>query len=508
MKQLILFILLLFGQKIIYAQVSVSKLSLPYGKYEVGFKHYVCNDSTRSYKRLYDFTDKILPRPISVSIWFPAIPKAGTKLMTVEDYMTILKDEEEWEELPNSRILEWFYYSNSESNKSHLAETTKAKGNLRPLSQKFPAVIYAPSYQASSTENFALCEFLATHGFIVISSPSRGTENRFLDGGTTRDIETQARDIEFLIAEISKNSFADINNLAVVGFSFGGISNILAQMMDERIKSIICLDGSIRYQYSKIQQSPYFNLAGFDVPFLFMSQKEIPAQVMKEDNIDSTLNTSFLFYDSLKNSNAYYFKFNDLTHSYFSSMGVLFADRDARQDKSDSAIMKSYKWLNIYTLNFLNAFVKKDNQAKLFLEKQPAENGVLNDAIVKLSEKKAVAKEFSFDDFNMLAIKQNYQSLPALYAAVKSNHPEFKMEEWKLNTLGLSLLFKNKWQAGINILLLNTVLFPESANTYDSLGEGYLITGDKEKALENFKKSLDFNPQNQNAIDRLKALNK
>lgn len=508
MKQLILFILLVFGHNVIYAQVSVSDLSLPYGKYEVGFKHYVRNDSTRSYKRLYDFTAKILPRPIPISIWFPAAPQARPKPMTVEDYMTILKEEEEWEELPDSRILEWFYYSNSESNKCHLAERTKAKNNLRPLSQKFPVVIYAASYQASSAENFVLCEFLASHGFIVISSPSRGTENRFLDGGTTRDIETQARDIEFLIAEISKNAFADINNLAVVGFSFGGISNILAQMMDKRIKSIICLDGSIRYQYSKIQQSPYFNLSSFDVPFLFMSQKEIPAQVLKEDNIDSSLNTTFQFYDSLKNSNAYYFKFNDLTHSYFSAMGVLFAHRDTRQDKSDSAIMNSYKWLNIYTLNFLNAFLNKDSQAKQFLEMQSAEHGVLNQTIIKLSEKKAIPKEFSFDDFNLLAINQNYQSLSDLYTSVKNNQPDFKMEEWKLNTLGLSLLFKNKWQAGINVLLLNTVLFPESANTYDSLGEGYLITGDKEKASKNFKKSLELNPQNQNAIDRLNALNK
>jgi hypothetical protein len=508
MKQLILFILLSIGHKMLYAQVSFFELSLPYGKYHVGFKHYVRNDSTRSYKRLYDFTDNILPRPIPVSVWFPAIPKAGTKLMTVKDYMTILKDEEEWEELPDSRILEWFYYNNSESNRSHLTETTNAKNNLQPLSQKFPVVIYAPSYQASSAENFALCEFLASHGFIVISSPSRGTDNRFLDGGTTRDIETQARDIQFLIAELSKNPSVDISRLAVIGFSFGGISNVLAQMMDKRIKSIICLDGSIRYQHSKIQQSPYFNLSGFDVPFLFMSQKEIPAQVMKEDNIDSSLNTNFQFYDSLKNSNAYYFKFNDLTHSYFSSMGVLFADRDARQDKTDSAIMESYKWLNIYTLNFLNAFVKNDSVAKQFLETQPTKNGVLSGAIVKLSEKKAAIKEFSFDDFNLLALKQNYQSLSDLYASIKTNHPDFKMEEWKLNTLGLSLLFKNKLQAGINILLLNTVLFPESANTYDSLGEGYLITGDKEKASENFKKSLVLNPQNQNAIDRLKVLNK
>ena len=104
MKQLILFTVLLFGHNIICAQVSVSALSLPYGKYDVGFKHYVRNDRTRSYKRLYDFTGKILSRPIPVSIWFPAVSQVRTKLMTIEDYMTILKEEEEWEELVKSLV--------------------------------------------------------------------------------------------------------------------------------------------------------------------------------------------------------------------------------------------------------------------------------------------------------------------------------------------------------------------------------------------------------------------
>ncbi len=425
--------------------------------------------------------------------------------MTIEDYMVILKEEEEWEVLPNERILDWFYYSNSDDNKSHLKEKVKAVKNTKSFQNKFPIVVYSPSYQASSVENFALCEFLASHGFIVISSPSRGTENRFLEGGTTRDIETQARDIQFLINEIGNQSFADINNLAVMGFSFGGISNVLTQMMDKRIKAIICLDGSIKYQFQKIQSSPYFDLSKVDVPFIFMSQKDIPIDVMKEDKIDSTLNTKFEFYDSIKYSNAYYLKFNNMTHSYFSSMGVLFQDRDIRQDKSDTEIMDSYKWVNIYTLNFLNAFLNNQKKGKLFLENQPADNGVIGETILKKS-KESILKPFAFEDFNLLAIKQHYNDLANLYKKIIKERPTFKLDEWKANTLGLTLLFKKRIQEGINVLMLNTILFPESANAYDSLGEGYLITGDKKNATESFKNSLKFDPQNQNAINRLKQL--
>ena len=484
MKVLIVSTFLLFCHKVINAQVSFSGLSLPYGKYDVGFTHYVTNDNTRTYVRLYDWNKRVLARPIPISIWFPSQQKSKNSLMTIEDYMVVLKEEEEWEELPNDRILDWFYYSNSVTNKSHLKEKVKAQNNTSPLQKKFPIVIYAPGYQASSVENFALCEFLASHGFIVISSPGRGTENRFLDGGTTRDIETQARDLEFLINEVGNKPYADINNCAVMGFSFGGISNVLAQMMNKRIAAIVCLDGSIKYQYQKILLSPYYDLSKVDVPFIFMSQKDIPQKVMTEDNLDTALNTKFEFYDSLKYSNAYYLKFNDLTHAYFSSMGILFQDRDARQDKSDSAIMNSYKWVNIYTLNFLNAFLNKNNQAKIFLENKPEENGVAIATIVKKS-KEPVLKDLSFEDFNLLASRQNYQDLNNLLTTIKKDNPTFQPEEWKLNNLGLSLLFKNKLQEGIN---------------------GYLIKGDKKKAFENFRKSLELNPQNQNAIDRLKEL--
>jgi dienelactone hydrolase len=452
-----------------------------------------------------DWDNKVTARPIPISVWFPAQPPSPHTPMTVESYMTILKEEEEWEALPNERILDWFYYTNTSDNRAHFKEVVKAFINAKPLPGKFPVVVYAPSYQASSVENFALCELLASCGFVVIASPSRGTETRFLQGASIRDIETQARDIRFLIAESAKLPFVDLEHLAVMGFSFGGISNVLAQTMDPRIKAMICLDGSIKYQYHKIQSSPYYNIAKVNVPFIFMSQKDIPLEVMKADNIDTTLNTKFEFYDSLLYSDAYYLRFNNMTHPYFSSMGVLFQDRDKRQDKADTLIMDSYKWMTMYCLNFLQAFLTNNTQAKAFLDNQPGANGVMNDVITKQS-KKSLIKPFSFEDFNLLARRQNYNDLPDLYNDLIKHKTGFKMEEWKANNLGLNLLFNKKTAEGINVLKLNTILFPQSANAHDSLGEGYLMAGDRENAAKSFRDSLKYDPHNQNAINRLKQL--
>jgi len=41
---------------------------------------------------------------------------------------------------------------------------------------------------------------------------------------------------------------------------------------------------------------------------------------------------------------------------------------------------------------------------------------------------------------------------------------------------------------------------------YDSLGEAYMITGDKEAAIRNYKKSLELNSENEGGREMLKKL--
>jgi len=507
MKFKILIAIFISNAACCFGQVSLNQLSLDNGKYSVGFQHYLAVDSTRTYKRIFDWNNKVIPRQIPVSIWYPSVddPSKNAQLAII-DYMEILKEEEEWEHLPNEQILNWFYYQNTPENQAHLNEKSTAYLHASTTSEKFPIIIYAPSYQASSIENFALCEFLASHGYVIISSPSRGTETRFLEGGTEKDMETQARDLEFLLKEVGGRQDVDPNKIATMGFSFGGLSNVLFQMRNSSIKAIVSLDGSIKYQYSTLQESPYSAIEKVNVPFIHMAQKDIPKEVMIADNIDTTLNQNFDFYSDLVNSRAYSLKFHNLTHSYFSTLGVLFGERDPRQDRSDSKIMESYKWMAFYTLNFFDAFLKNDREALNFLDGQPQNNG-LPVGLVSKKFKMPDEKEFSFEDFNEMASEQNYNNLDNLYDAILNQHPSFKLEEGKLNNLGLQLVFNPETSDyGISVLLLATKIYSESANLFDSLAEAYLSIGNNKMAIQNFEKSLALNPQNQNAINRLEEL--
>lgn len=51
-------------------------------------------------------------------------------------------------------------------------------------------------------------------------------------------------------------------------------------------------------------------------------------------------------------------------------------------------------------------------------------------------------------------------------------------------------------------------MFPTSGNVHDSLGEAYKEAGDKERAVKAYAKSLELNPKNRNAVDRLSELTK
>jgi Flp pilus assembly protein TadD len=75
-----------------------------------------------------------------------------------------------------------------------------------------------------------------------------------------------------------------------------------------------------------------------------------------------------------------------------------------------------------------------------------------------------------------------------------------------LNELGYALLRQKKIDEAIDIFRLNVDSFPQSANGYDSLAEAFMIRGDRDAAIVNYKKSLELDPRNSNAVENLKKL--
>ncbi|MCB0489287.1 MAG: DUF2911 domain-containing protein [Cyclobacteriaceae bacterium] len=66
--------------------------------------------------------------------------------------------------------------------------------------------------------------------------------------------------------------------------------------------------------------------------------------------------------------------------------------------------------------------------------------------------------------------------------------------EAELNVYAYQLMGQNNDDKALELLLLNAKKHPESANVWDSLGDGYLKKGDNKNAIKSYKKCLTLNP--------------
>jgi CubicO group peptidase (beta-lactamase class C family) len=90
-------------------------------------------------------------------------------------------------------------------------------------------------------------------------------------------------------------------------------------------------------------------------------------------------------------------------------------------------------------------------------------------------------------------------------AALKQYDSGPPLDEEQMNSLGLRLLRTKKPKEAIRILERNVQAYPNSANAWDSLGWAYM-TGAHDLAISSYRKSLELNPRNSNAMEALKKL--
>lgn len=75
-----------------------------------------------------------------------------------------------------------------------------------------------------------------------------------------------------------------------------------------------------------------------------------------------------------------------------------------------------------------------------------------------------------------------------------------------LNGLAYAYLLRGKHDEAAAIMKLNIAKYPDDANSYDTLGEVYMVKGERALAIENYRRSLSMDPSNRNAVEMLRKL--
>jgi CubicO group peptidase (beta-lactamase class C family) len=137
---------------------------------------------------------------------------------------------------------------------------------------------------------------------------------------------------------------------------------------------------------------------------------------------------------------------------------------------------------------------------------RPLTNAAL-DVALGLEPEPIVFKPSIAKTLYQIITTEGMDSAAGKYRDLKKNQPgAYDFQERELNALGYNLLGQKKIKEAIKVFQLNVEAFPESSNVYDSLGEGYMLNGEKALAIENYEKSLKLDQNNANAVEKLKQL--
>jgi pimeloyl-ACP methyl ester carboxylesterase len=346
------------------------------GPYPVGLKVVDQYDRSRTYPASPKVQSKSSvggnARPLQTLIWYPSLKSTGAP-MTVGDY-TQLADTEIHFDVPNEKENRWRPLL-----KTFFDIPLRAVREAKPEKGRYPILIYAPSDSSVSWENADLCEYLASHGYVVLANPSIGASTRDmtddLDG-----INAQARDISFLITYAKSLSDTDLSEVAVLSWSWGGISSLLAAARDPRIDALVEMDGSMRYYPGLVKRAGEVHPERMTIPLLCFT-RNVSLEDLENDDVAPADKVGPNVLNAWIHGDLLTVNMLGMAHPEFSSM---FQRRESAQRFAENQVADygredantSYAWVALYTLNFLDAYLKRDASAKAFLEKTPAENGV------------------------------------------------------------------------------------------------------------------------------------
>lgn len=202
-------------------------------------------------------------RELMVSLWYPATSR-GThraRYMTAEESELVLRGTG-ITDVPGDALSR---------------TRTNAYTDVTPEAGRHPLVVLSPGFTWPRSSLTALAEELASRGYVVagIDHTYENFGMTFPDGRVvtcaactletddfgTAAVESRARDISFVIDELTSKRYVDPTEIGLAGSSLGGASVAEAMETDPRVKAGANLDGTMFKPVTEVSR-----------PFLFFSE--------------------------------------------------------------------------------------------------------------------------------------------------------------------------------------------------------------------------------------------
>jgi dienelactone hydrolase len=453
------------------------------GRYGVGFRAVYQLDGARSYDAEYPVPGRATPkkaRPVLVAIWYPATPDQG-KPMIQRDYLraltlddgapdfspllrTFTRDQachymigKDYDELNDDERARW---------EGLLSTPVYAVLNAPPAEGKFPIVLYHPGLSGTYEDNAVAAEYLASHGYVVVSSAYQSADSSSLD--IDGDLETSFADLGVLVRYAATLQFADAGHIGAVGHSYGAQAMIgWRAFPNSPLDAVVFLDSGVLYvgleaaQFRKTKAAVERN-ANSSVPVMFVADRE------RHPHFET-------FAPYLKFTAHYEVTTPALEHNAFVSQGVVGKDEGAR---------RSYEAVCGAMLRFLDAYLKDDLAALQWL-RAPAgrEDGPLQLRSVAGAPPPPTGAQIA-----RLYRSEERSNPQTLTAFLKSAEPAAV-------AAAAAILYEgDEKKQAVELLKAAAKVHSRSALIEESLGESLLGAGDRDGAIAALERALALLP--------------
>lgn len=470
---------------------------LPAGSYRVGFRTVFTFDAARTWQKTRDYTGKFSPdpngRPIQLNVWYPAMSDAAGKQMTLGGYVE-QKAPPAFAKL--NAIMQQRNRENVESAVTAaqlpalLSTPMAASADAPAATGRFPTILYFGGLNADINSNVVLAEFLASHGYVVASISLLGpSDQQPSQDRTPSDLDAVVRDMEFVLPLLRHKFPADGTKLATIGHSLGAIEAAMLGLRNGNVSAVIGLDGTYGFRGSATVLTTSYGYAPEKMRAAFLDLRR--AQGEQEADLDLAPVISFCYADRTlvaltKMHHSDFTSFAMVAHRFQVPIRPVYANTGWNRETAQ----RGYQHLCRIVLTFLYENVKGDPQSadKLRQIVQHMEGSSFKHIAAQPAPP-------SPPEIVALASRKGLDGVKTLLTKIAGEQPVSACVDAALcNSYGYDLLGQKRPKEALVVFETVAWAHPTLANAQDSLADGYLALGDKEKARKAIERAIELAP--------------
>ena len=467
------------------------------GPYGVGFRTIEKYDFSRTYRPSRDYFGEPLEgetaRPIQVCIWYPAAVDSSAMSMVYAEYSYPYPEDGSFVNflngMQNLDLTALFACLNNSQPLVLSSMDLELTGirDAEPLAGPFPLIIYHGDNRVAYCQNLVLCEYLASHGYVVATTHTFGTRSAAVTANGD-DFESAVRDKEFVATVARDLPYVDLTKQGVIGTGFGGATALIYQMRHPESSALATIDGAFRAadEIASVMANPFYSAQALLTPWLCVY-----------GTVDGQPNGQGLL-DSLRHSRRSEISFTAYRPQNLNTYALI-AEAMAPDTTLEPGVARLGHDLTCRAvLSFFDGTLKGDG----------------NRTAVAGLEAAATLSEFAaepvppdpqqFADIIRVYGMERAVTLVDQFDLVNPDHPILPSQNF--TNLGYAFIRQGAIDDALTAFRWGITAYPTAANGWDSYGEACAANGDIAMALECYRKAFEMIPVDNTLTPQFRAL--